>query len=258
MSLFLSGLPVWAAMLLIVVLPTIIAVACLLVLRRRIGLEHLATNNEIAGFKFATVGVIYSVLVAFAVIIVWQKFNDAETAVVQEAGASATIYRLAAGSQPGMVATRTALTNYLTLAIHQDWPAMANQSESPETTHALDALYAIASQLTKEVSGDSVVLAEMFKQLDTITQARRTRLHLAAGIVPGVVWLVLSCGAVLTVGFTFFFGTKNLRAQTIMVGILSFLVFLALFSIVSIDHPFTGPSFVGSEPLQAVIDDFAR
>jgi hypothetical protein len=37
---------------------------------------------------------IYAVLLAFAVIVVWGKFNDAETAVVQEAGASATIYRL--------------------------------------------------------------------------------------------------------------------------------------------------------------------
>jgi hypothetical protein len=73
----------------------------------------------------------------------------------------------------------------------------------------------------------------MFKQLDAITQARRTRLHLATGIVPGIVWLVLSCGAVLTVGFTFFFGTENLSAQVMMTGILSVIVFMGLLVIVS-------------------------
>jgi hypothetical protein len=69
---------------------------------------------------------------------------------------------------------------------------------------------------------------------------------------------VLTCGAALTVGFTFFFGTKNLPAQVMMTGILSLLVFMALLVIVSIDHPFTGPSSVGSEPLQNVVEDSAR
>ena len=66
-------------------------------IRRRITLERLVSNNEIAGFKFATVGVIYAVLFAFAVIVVWQKYSEAETAVVQEAGGAASSFRLAAG-----------------------------------------------------------------------------------------------------------------------------------------------------------------
>ncbi len=64
----------------------------------------MTSNNEIAGFKFATVGVIYSVLLAFSVIVVWEKFNEAETVVAQEAGAAATLYRLAAATDPGMAA----------------------------------------------------------------------------------------------------------------------------------------------------------
>jgi hypothetical protein len=256
-SLFLSGLPLWIAMILIVVLPTVAVMGGLILSRRWISLEHLGSNNEIAGFKFATVGVIYSVLLAFAVIVVWEKFNEAEAAVVQEAGAAATLYRLAAGPDPGMTATRAALGNYLKLAIDSDWPQMAKQKESREAMLALDNLYDTAVRAGEDRSRQPAVLAEMFKQLDTLTQARRTRLHLATGIVPGILWLVLVCGAVLTVGFTFFFGTKNLRSQVLMAGILSVLVFLGLLVIVSIDHPFTGPSYVGSEPLRAVLEDFA-
>jgi hypothetical protein len=36
------------------------------------------------GFRFATVGVIYAFLVAFAVIVVGEKFSAAQDAVVQE------------------------------------------------------------------------------------------------------------------------------------------------------------------------------
>jgi len=258
MSLFLSGLPLSGEMALLVVLPTIVAMCAPILLRRRIGYERLASNNEIAGFKFATVGVIYSVLVAFAVVVVWEKFNDAEIAVVQEAGASATLYRLAAGPEPAMVAARAALGDYLKVVIDREWPAMAEEKGSREATQALDALYAAALRLAADGLRQPAVLAEMFKQLDAITQARVTRLHLAAGVVPGIVWLVLSCGAALTVTFTFFFGTRNLPAQVMMTGILSVLVFMAILVIVLIDHPFTGPYYVESEPLQTVLEDFGR
>jgi hypothetical protein len=257
-SLWLAGLPLWIAAVFLVLLPTTAAMCGPVLIRRRIGLERLVSNNEIAGFKFATVGVIYAVLLAFAVIVVWEKFSDAETAVVQESGAAATLYRLAAGPEPEAVATRVALGNYLRLAIGRDWPMMEAGVESRETTQALGTLYATTIQHTEKGSKHPAVFAEMLTQLDAITRARRTRLHLATGVVPGILWLTLYSGAVLTVLFTFFFGTKNLPAQVMMTGILSLLVFMGLLVIVSIDHPFTGSVHVGSEPLQSVVEDFAH
>jgi hypothetical protein len=253
---FLSGLPLWAELLLLVIAPTIAAASGPILLRRWYGYERLASNNEIAGFKFATVGVVYSVMVAFAVIVVWEKFNDAELAVVQEAGAAATLYRLSAGPEPDMVAARKALGDYLNAAIESEWPTMSKGAASPETRQALDAVYVAALRVASDGLRQPAILSEMFKQVDAITQARRVRLHLATGVVPGIVWLVLTSGAFLTVGFTFFFGTKNLPAQVLMTGILSALVFMALMVIVSIDHPFTGPSSVGAEPLEHVAADF--
>jgi hypothetical protein len=64
-----------APLVLLVVLPTIAAMCGPVLMRRQIGLERLASNNEIAGFKFATVGVTYAVLLTFAVIVVWEKFQ---------------------------------------------------------------------------------------------------------------------------------------------------------------------------------------
>ena len=99
--------------------------------RRQVDLARLTTNNEIAGFKFATVGVIYAVFLAFAVIAVWEKFSDAEEMVTKEAGAAATLYRLAAGPEPEAAAAKAALNNYLRLAIDRDWPLMAKGKREP-------------------------------------------------------------------------------------------------------------------------------
>lgn len=255
-TLYLSQLPLWAATVLLVVLPTIVTMAVTIGLRKFVGHENLASNNEIAGFKFAVVGVIYAVLLAFAVIVVWEKFSDAEYAVVEEAGASATLYRLTAGPDADMAGMRQALTSYLTLVLSRDWPNMAEEHESPEVTRALDGLYAAALVVSKDDAKHPAIAGQIFTQLNLITQDRRTRLHLATGIVPDIIWGVLYGGAILTVAFTFFFGTRSWKAQLMMSAILTILVFSGLLVIVSIDHPFTGPTHVSAEPIEMVVRDF--
>ena len=229
MSRFLSSLPLWLGALLIVIVPTALAMAGPILVRRRFSLERLTTNNEIAGFKFATVGVIYAVLLGFAIIIVWQRFTDAEGAVVQEAGAAATLYRLAEGPEPEAAAMRAALSNYLGQAISKDWPQMAREHDSRDALRALDELYDATLVLARTGTRQQAVLVEMFHQLDLVIQARRSRLHLAIGIVPRMLWGVPILGGVLTVLFTFFFGTRNLHAQVLMTGILALIVFMGLF-----------------------------
>src|SRR5665213_4203052 len=88
-------LPFWLSGAILVILPTLVAMSAPFLIRRTMTLETLQGNNEVAGFKFAVVGVLYAVLLAFAVIVVWERFSDSESQVAQEAGASATIYRLA-------------------------------------------------------------------------------------------------------------------------------------------------------------------
>src|SRR5215472_3266207 len=127
MTLFLSRCPLWFLAFLVVVLPVIASCWILVQIRHRVGLTTLASNNEVAGFKFAVVGIIYAVLLGFAVIVVWGRYNEAEIAVLREAGGAATVFRLAAGDEPEEVATRAAIGNYLRLAINRDWPAMSTE-----------------------------------------------------------------------------------------------------------------------------------
>jgi hypothetical protein len=102
------------------------------------------------------------------------------------------------------------------------------------------------------------VLTEILHQLDVVTEARRGRLAMAYGIVPGIIWIVLFSGAIVTVGFTFFFGTANLRAQALMTGALSLLIFSGLLIIIVIDHPLAGAVKVGPEALSVVAEDFGK
>jgi hypothetical protein len=253
----LSEAPLWISGIFLVGGMTLLSMVGLILVRRLVALERLSTNNEVAGFKFATVGVLYAVLLAFAVLVVWEKFNRAEEHVAQEAGAAATIYRLAAGlgDQEG-ASLRDSMTAYLKAAITEDWPAMARGEQSPIANQALNDVYAAALRYRPVEQRGAVVLTAVLHQLDLITEARRARMVVASGIVPGVIWLVLLGGALVTIGFTYFFGTENLRAQMLMTGALSLLIFSGLLIIIAIDLPFAGTVHIEPEPLALVLKDF--
>jgi len=227
--------------------------------RRYVTLERLTANNEIAGFKFATLGVLYAVFLAFAIIVVWEKFSAAEADVVQEAGAATTIYRLSQGMDEKSGADiRGAVTAYLKTAIADDWPAMDHGVTGASRTarQALDAIYAAVLAAEPAERTGNPVMAELLHQLDDMTQARRSRLIAAEGAVPGIIWLVLFGGAVVTIVFTFFFGTRNLRAQVMMTGLLAVMIFAELLIIVAIDRPFTGSVKAEPTALADVLADF--
>jgi hypothetical protein len=254
---FLTTHSIWIAAPILLVPTTIVAMAGPVILRRFVTLDHLRTNNEVAGFKFATVGVIYAVLLAFAVLVVWEKFNEADADVATEASAAATVYRLSRGIDDDQGRTiRTALSAYLTAAIEKDWPAMAEGKSSPAATAALSDVYTAVLRFHSVERSEALVIGEILRQVDEISKARRARLVMSDGIVPGIIWIVLFTGAFITLAFTFFFGTVNLKAQTLMTGALSLLIFGGLLTIVAIDHPFAGTEYVGPEALAAVLDDF--
>jgi hypothetical protein len=260
MAFFLTSHSLWLSGALIIGLGTILSMLGPTVVRRYVTLEKLTAHNEIAGFKFATVGVLYAVLLGFAIIVVWEKFSAAETDVVQEAGAAVTIYRLSPGlGDKAGTDLRGALTTYLKVAIEDDWPAMGHEEigGSRAARQALNDIYVPLLTFTASDHGGNPVVTEILYQLDQMTQARRARLVAAKGAVPDVLWLVLFGGAVVTIVFTFFFGTQNLRAQTMMTGLLALLIFSELLIIVAIDRPFTGTVKVEPDVLAAVLADFS-
>src|SRR5262245_54061725 len=256
-KLFLTTMPLWIAAVILLVPTTIFAMCGPIIVRRYVPLDRLSSNNEVAGFKFAVIGVIYAVLLAFAIVVVWERFNQADNDVARESASAATVFRLTQGLDAAhAAAVRKATNDYLKIAVEKDWPAMDQGTSSDEVTAALSAIYTAVLKFHTFNSFEAVIVAEILRDVDRISELRRQRLVAASGIVPGIIWTVLFTGAFITIGFTFFFGTANLRAQSLMSGALAILIFLGLLTIVAIDHPFAGSVKVSPQALIAVINDF--
>jgi heme/copper-type cytochrome/quinol oxidase subunit 1 len=79
--------PLWLVGLIVMIVAQTYAIGLMLLTRSIFGVSRLPENNEVAGFKFAVVGVFYAVLLAFVVVAVWEEYRNTETAVRNEAKA---------------------------------------------------------------------------------------------------------------------------------------------------------------------------
>src|SRR5262249_12346141 len=141
--------------------------------------------------------------------------------------------------------------------ISDGWPAMERGSASPSARQALDGVYKALLTFESSEQRDTALASEILHQLNTMTEMRRARLSAATeGLVSGVLWPILFGGAVVTIAYTFFFGSRNLRAQALMTGMLSIIIFSGLMTAVVIDRPFAGAVKVPPHPLARVLEDF--
>ena len=79
--------------------------------------------------------------------------------------------------------------------------------------------------------------------------------------MPVLMWVVLLATGIITIGFSFFFGTPNSSAQALMTAALSATIGFVLFLIWDLNHPFAG--LVRVEPvafqqLWSIIDQWAQ
>ena len=258
MVIWLTSRPGWVLVLFLFIF-TGLAMTGPFFVRLRIRLQHLRGNNEVAGFKFAVIGVLYAVLLAFVVVISWERFHDAENALAREAGAAATVYRVAGGlDESSTLATRTTLSAYLNSVLRDDWPAMVRGRSSGVTTRLLSDLYDEVIRFRPADFHDSNLQADLLNWLDEVTRARRERLLMAEGTVHPVIWFVLFLGAGLTIPFTFFFGTQNLIAQSLMTGILASIILSAILVVIALDRPYTGAVEISKEPIRSVLEDLLQ
>lgn len=237
-----------------VVLSVIFSTTGLILVRKVVPVHQTKLHNDIAGFIFTALGVIYAVLVAFMVVISWQNFDATTTRLEREANIYADLYR----DSTGISATfhdraGKALGEYVKSVVKDEWPMMSKGLESQKTHDLLHKVWDVYISYTPKGEREKIFFEESVRKLNEANELRRQRIvDSGTGIHP-VLWFVLIACGLITVAFTFFFGTENFFYQTIMTGLLSSLIALVLFTVMVFDYPFTGDISVPSEAFKMIL-----
>jgi hypothetical protein len=241
------------------------AVVGLALVQRLVPLEVRQTHNDVAGFIYAVLGVIYAVLLALVVIATWEEFGRARLTVEAEANALAEIFWLAHQlPEPEGPHLQELARSYAEEVVEVEWPLM-QQGRTPlmEQTQAtptgwviIDDIRATVQEIEPRTQADQELYAEGLDQVQRLADARRTRLVVAEEGLPTVLWVVLIVGGIVVVGFAYLFGMENTWAHSLMVVSLAGVIALVLFTIAAMDHPFSGGARIGPEAFELVLNRF--
>ena len=109
----------------------LVALAGLEVVQRLVPATSRQPHNDVAGFIYAALGVIYAVLIALVVIAVWEEYEAASVTVEQEANAAADIFWLADRlPEPRDTHIQELVRSYAEEVVHREWPLM-EQGRAP-------------------------------------------------------------------------------------------------------------------------------
>jgi hypothetical protein len=243
----------------------LVALAGLELVQRLVPATLRQRHNDVAGFIYAALGVIYAVLLALVVIAVWGEYDAANETVEQEANALAEIFWLGNRlPEPEGTHLQELCKSYAEEVAHKEWPLM-EQGQAPLMTQVeetpagwtlIDEIRATLQEFQPRTAADAQLYAEGLDQVQRLGDARRMRLVAAEEGVPGVLWSVLIFGGIAAIGFTYLFGLENTWAHRLMVVTLAAVIGLVLFTIGTMEHPFSGGARIGTGAFDLILERF--
>jgi hypothetical protein len=241
--------PLWAVAVLLTAGALVYSIGLMLVTRAAYGVDRLSLNNEVAGFKFAVIGVFYAVMLAFVVIAVWEDFRKTEAAVRDEAKAVIDLHRISfALPIEGGAEIRDHLVAYTSDVREHEWPTMAVGEPSDAVIKDLDQLSQAIFAVSPSDFQQLALYQNALRLLAVITDNRNERLDGSDGSMPLILWFVLIVGGLITLGYPAFFGSTNRLAQILMTAALAVLVTLTMLLALAFDYPFTGNARISPAP----------
>ncbi len=208
-------------------------------------------HNDVAGFVFAGIGVMYGVLLAFVVIAASDGLDNGRNITYTEANELANVYWLSRGlPQPQSAAIDGLALNYARTVIDTEWPLMAKGESSGQAQLLLDRIRDDVLGFTPTSDRQEVIYEQALTSVDALSAARRDRLVAMNDTIPEPMWIVLIIGGLITVCFCLLFGLQNKIVHAGMVASLAVLVTISLILIKNMQYPFAGDPHIGPEAFE--------
>jgi hypothetical protein len=234
------------------------SVGGLIVFRKVVPHTRFENANAVSGTVFQLGGVLYAVLVAFVVVVVWEQFGDAQDATSDEATAITDLLRdsaaLPAESQQLVQQNLLAYTRYV---VDEEFPRMRRGETVDEQSDQLTAVWESYLLVQPETRNEIAFFDHAIVRLNDLTADRKMRVSTGEAQVPGELWVLLLGGGGVIMAFTFLLGTRDLLVHCVAVGLTAALLGFVVYLIFALEHPYVGGLSVSPTPYVNLLKDWS-
>jgi len=212
-------------------------------------------DSDFNAAMLASIMVFYGLATALTAVHVWEVYERVEQITRNEAALLGVLYRNVSGyPEPERSVLQEDIRAYTDQIIREAWP-LQRRGIVPEGGVAhMDKLQATLYGFEPVTEGQKILALETVASYNRMLEARRLRVDAVERHLPGVMWVVIVLGAIISVVSSFFFTVLDARVHRIQVGLLATFIGLVIFIILALDRPFQGGLAVPSSPYQVVYE----
>ena len=230
---------VWAV--LIVVATTAVAVAGMLLVRRRAPEGSRFSDGDRASGVFGVLATGFSVLLGFVVFLAFESYDQSRVGAEEEALVLAQQVETAQFLPTPASAELTAeLVCYGRSVVHVEWPRAESGDLGDDINPWGVRMFTTLQTVDPETPRQEAAYGKWLDQTSDREAARIDRIHGAVGVIPTPLWVVLLFIAVVIFVFMLFFADRGERAitQAVLMGSVSSVIVAMLLLISFLDSPF--------------------
>jgi hypothetical protein len=229
----------WAG--LIVVVVTALAIAAMLLVRRRAPAGSYFEDGDRAAGVFGVLATGFAVLLGFVVFLAFESYDTSRTGAETEAEIVTQQFETAQFFPPAARAPLSGeLVCYARTVIHQEWPQMEAGTLGDTVNPWGVATFRTLRTVEPRSTSEQIAYAKWLDQRSDRESARADRNHGAEGVIPVPLWIVLMLSAAMIFVFMLLFADSAERAfvQATMMGGVAVVISSTLLLLWFLDNPY--------------------
>jgi hypothetical protein len=225
----------------ILVVAVALAIGAMLLVRRSAPEGSYFTDGDRASGVFGVLATGFSIFAGFVIFLVFTSYDNSRSGAEAEA---LTVVQQFETAQFLPTAVRGRLSGELVCygrsVVHQEWPKMEDGNIGDTINPWGVALFRTLKLAHPTASTAQSAYDKWLDQTSDREEGRRDRIHGAAGIVPGSIWVVLFLTASVVFVFMLFFAdsAEPARSQAMLIGSATTVVVVTLLAITALDNPY--------------------
>jgi hypothetical protein len=235
---------IWVATLVLIVVVAA-AITIKLLVRRGAPVGGWFTDLPRSAGTLSVIGTMFSVMLAFVILLALQSYQRAREGSSVEAIAISELHSVAGVFKPPLSdRLHGELVCYARAVIEDEWPAMKDGRSSDLVQSWIDRLSREFAIAEPHGAREETAYAQWFDEQAQRRDGRRERLAEATPFVPLPLWFVLGIGASLTLAYMVAQADRRegLIIQAIPIGFVSALATAGLLVVFFLDHPYSNES----------------
>jgi hypothetical protein len=225
----------------IVLAAVAIAVAAMLLVRRRAPEGSFFTDGDRASGVFGVLATGFAIFAGFVIFLVFTSYDQSRSGAETEAVLVAQQLETAQFFAPE---TRDRLAGqlvcYARAVVELEWPEMEDGDLGNRLSPWGVALFRTIHAAKTSSPEQEAAFSKWLDQTSEREQARQDRVHGASGITPTTVWIVLLITAAIVFAYMLFFAdpAEMRRSQAMLIGSATTVVVVTLLAIHALDNPY--------------------